>query len=191
MAEFVDDVLVVGDGPMGLTAALYLARNGLGVHVLGQDKTPVHRAVLRNQPGVPGMSGTEFVRILRQQALDAGARVHAEHVLSLQRIEGRFLVHTPEGDEFCAKYLVLGTGRNKALAEALGLALTPEGNVRIDLNGRASEDGVYAGGNLARGISQVAISTGDGCAIALDIVAREKGEPVHDYELAPAPEANA
>lgn len=191
MSQYDADVLVIGDGPMGLTASLFLARNGLTVRVLGEDQTPMHKALLHNQPGVPGMPGTEFMRILREQASDAGAHLHTTHARSLQATGEHFELTTPPGDAYRGRYLVLATGRNKTLAEVLGLDMTPEGNVRIDLNGRTSCDDVYAGGNLARGITQCAISTGDGANAALDILSRELGRPVHDYDLVDAPRPRA
>lgn len=187
MPQYEADVLVLGDGPMGLTAALFLARNGMNVRVLGEDQTPMHKALLHNQPGVPGMSGDEFMRILREQAEEAGAHLHTTHVRSMQRTEEVFHVTTREGDHHHGRYLVLATGRNKHIAQAAGVELTPEGNVRIDLHGRTSVEDVYAGGNLARGITQCAISTGDGANAAIDILSREAGKPVRDYDVLEAP----
>lgn len=187
MSTYDADVLVLGDGPMGLTAALYLARNGLGVRVLGEDQTPMHGALLRNQPGVPDMPGHEFMRILREQATDAGAHVHPTHARSLQCIGDVFqLTSTPQFDTFCGRYVVLATGRNRHMAEVLGVDMTAEGNARIDIHGRTNCEKVYAGGNLARGLTQCAVSMGDGTAVALDILSREAGEPVRDYTPMPA-----
>lgn len=185
MTEFNDDVVVVGDGPAGLTAALYLAKNGVGVHVLGNDQTPMHKAELHNHPGAPGVPGTEVMRVVRQQVIDHGAHLHMQRAMTVQHVDGRIAVTTDRGDVFTGKYLVLATGRGKTLAECLGLE-TRDGSVRIDLQGRTSDENVYAGGNLARGITQAVISMGDGAAIAVDILSREKGEPFHDYDVAGA-----
>jgi thioredoxin reductase (NADPH) len=40
-------VLIVGDGPAGLSAALFLAKRGMQVTVLGKDRTDMHRASRR------------------------------------------------------------------------------------------------------------------------------------------------
>jgi thioredoxin reductase len=182
MTEFDDDVLVVGDGPAGLTAALYLAKNGMGVHVLGNDQTPMHKAELHNHPGAPGVPGTEVMRVLRQQVIDFGGHIHVQKAAGVQHVDGRVCVSTDRGDVFTGRYLVLATGRGMHLAEALGLERAGPG-VRIDLHGRTSDENVYAGGNLARGITQAVISMGDGAAIAVDILGRETGHPVHDYDV--------
>ncbi len=47
------DVIVVGDGPGGLSAALFLTKSGLKVVVYGQDKTAMHGALLKNYIGIP------------------------------------------------------------------------------------------------------------------------------------------
>ena len=46
------DVIVIGDGPGGLSAALFLAKNGKEVVVYGQDKTAMHWAMLHNYLGI-------------------------------------------------------------------------------------------------------------------------------------------
>lgn len=53
-------VIVVGDGPGGLSAALYLAKLKMDVTVFGIDKTSMHSAMLYNYLGIPGMTGGEF-----------------------------------------------------------------------------------------------------------------------------------
>ena len=54
------DVVIVGDGPGGLSAAVFLAKNGLSTVVYGQDKTAMHWALVKNYLGFPEIHGTEF-----------------------------------------------------------------------------------------------------------------------------------
>ena len=61
------DVIVIGDGPGGLSAALFLAKNQLDVVVFGQDKTAMNYALVKNYLGIPEILGTEFQRVARQQ----------------------------------------------------------------------------------------------------------------------------
>jgi thioredoxin reductase (NADPH) len=60
--------VVVGDGPGGLSAALFLAKNGHTVTVYGQDQTPMHHAHLRNYLGLPDISGSDFQAVAREHA---------------------------------------------------------------------------------------------------------------------------
>ena len=67
--------LIIGDGPGGLSAALYLAKNDIETTIFGQDETPMHYAMLYNYLGIPEMAGSEFQEIGRQQATGFGANL--------------------------------------------------------------------------------------------------------------------
>lgn len=185
MTEHWDDVIVIGDGPAGLTAALYLSKNDMSVRVIGQDRTPMHKALLHNQPGAPDTPGSDFVSTTRDQCRGFGTHLEEAEAVSVTRDGDAFVARTDDGVSFRARYLVLATGRDRHLADALGL----EGDetVRVDMRGRTSVDRVYAGGNLSRGLTQAVISAGDGAVIALDILSREHGKPFYDYDVVRAP----
>ena len=66
---------VVGDGPGGLSAALFLAKAGQEVVVYGQDKTAMNYAFLYNYLGIPEISGTSFQQVARRQVESFGAEL--------------------------------------------------------------------------------------------------------------------
>jgi thioredoxin reductase (NADPH) len=178
--------IVIGDGPGGLSAALFLAKNGVAVSVYGQDKTAMHWAQVTNYLGIPDIHGTEFQRIARLQASSFGAKLIGGRVESLVR-EGESYVATLEGGErVSAQFVILSEGKSPKLAQQLGLDFDEVEGLRVDINGRTSLPGVYAVGRLVRPKrSQAIISAGDGAAAAIDILSTLKGEPVQDWDSPP------
>ena len=74
------DVIVIGDGPGGLSAGLFLAKNKMDVVVFGQDATAMNYALVRNYLGLPEILGTEFQKIARAQAIALGVRLREEQL---------------------------------------------------------------------------------------------------------------
>jgi thioredoxin reductase len=182
MTEIETDVVVVGDGPGGLQAALLTAKNGLETHVIGTDETAMHKAYLYNYLGIEEIHGSEFMDVARDQAQDVGATLHEAEVASLEPADGAYAAATGDGSTVRGTYLVLASGRGTELAEPLGVDVE-DGVVAADRDAETSVDDVYAVGWIARPQKiQAAISVGDGAAAALDILSKEKGEPFHDFD---------
>ncbi len=176
-------IAVVGDGPAGLSAALYLAKNGQQVTVYGDDETPMHYALLRNYLGIAEMTGADFQEQARRQVSQHGASLRDDHVGEVGLADGRFTVTTEAGGSETADYLILATAKKGVrLAEALGIEVERDG-IDVDTEYRTSLDRVYAVGRLARpNRSQAIISAGAGAVAALDVLSREAGEDVTDWD---------
>ncbi|CAN5797646.1 NAD(P)/FAD-dependent oxidoreductase [soil metagenome] len=178
-------VIIVGDGPGGLSAALFLAKNGHDVVVYGQDETAVNFAYLCNYLGISEISGTEFQRVARSQVLAHGGRLVEEAVAAVEAVEGGFVVQSDSGRAE-AQYLVLTEGKEPTLARSLSLEEDGDGRIVVDSEMRASLDGVYVVGRSIRPTrSQAIISAGDGARAALDILAHESGKDVQDWDTPP------
>lgn len=178
-----NDVLVVGDGPTGLSAALFLAKNDLSVTVYGEDETAMHSAKLYNYLGIEEETGTSFMERARDQCEAFGAELVEATVTEIAQTDDGFRVETEDGETAEARYLVLATGTDRSLGDGLGLAY--DGDViAVDRDGQTSVPGVYSGGWATRPTKiQAAISVGDGAAIALDILSEEAGEALHDFDV--------
>lgn len=105
------DCLVVGGGPAGLTAAIYLARFHLSVMVIDSGQS---RAALiplsRNHAGFPdGIAGTELLRRMQRQAALYGVTATAGTVECLGRATDGFVAHTDRGMVH-ARTVLLATG---------------------------------------------------------------------------------
>lgn len=83
------DCLIVGGGPAGLTAAIYLARFHLDILVIDGGKSRASSIpCTRNVSGFPdGIAGTELLRRMREQACKYGAKIETEIVTKLEHGE--------------------------------------------------------------------------------------------------------
>ncbi|WP_458189483.1 FAD-dependent oxidoreductase [Haladaptatus sp. NG-WS-4] len=178
------DVIVVGGGPAGLSAALFASKNGLETTVFDTDKTWLHKAHLFNYLGIRSMDGDVFLERAREQATkDHGVELRdSEEVTDVAQGDGGFTVTTSE-DEYEAPYVVLATGANRDLAESLECAFTGDDVVDVDVTMETSVENAYATGAMVRAEEwQAVISAGDGAAAALNILTKEKGEHFHDFD---------
>jgi thioredoxin reductase len=173
---------IVGGGPAGLSAALFTAKNGLETHVFDTDGTWLHKAHLFNYLGIESMDGSEFVETAREQVDEFGVERHAAEVTAVESGDDGFTLATEDGDH-AVDYVVLATGADRDLAEAMDLAFTDEDVVDVDVTMETSHADVYATGAMVRAEEwQAVISAGDGAAAALNILTKEKGEHFHDFD---------
>lgn len=93
------DIIIVGGGAAGLTAALYATRRGLKTVVLSQDigGQASTTADIENYPGFDLIDGLELMEKFRTQAEKFGAEVILEEVQKLERQGDDFLVTTSAG----------------------------------------------------------------------------------------------
>ena len=178
------DVLVIGGGPAGLTAALFTAKNGLETAVFDGDDTWMHKAHLFNYPGIGSIDGSVYLDTLRDQVDDFGVERHqGTEVTDVSEADDGFVV-SADDEEHGADYVVLATGANRDLAESLGCAFTDEDVVDVDVTMETSVDDAYATGAMVRAEEwQAVISAGDGAAAALNVLSKEKGEHYHDFDV--------
>ena len=115
MDEPILDCLIVGGGPAGLTAAIYLARFHLDILIVDGGKSRASWIpCTRNHAGYPdGISGNELLQRMRDQACKYGAKIETEYVTRLERDE--------ESGIFCATW---GSGSHRARTVLLATGVT-------------------------------------------------------------------
>src|SRR3546814_8013176 len=109
------DALVIGAGPAGLTAALYLTRFKRRVRVV-HDGTA--RALwvprTRNVPGVPdGIVGKELIERQTDHARRYGAEIASVRVAPLERARDHFRATLEDGDIIAARGVILATATGR------------------------------------------------------------------------------
>jgi len=178
------DVVVIGGGPAGYSAALFTSKYGLKTVLFDAGQTKMHNAYLHNYLGIEGIHGTEFMKIARRQAEKFGTQVREEKVAFVRSEGGKFVVETESGGREAGRYLVITTGLDTDLLKKLGVEFEDK-EVKVDRHGQTSVENVYAAGWVARSQSQAIISAGDGAAAALHLIAKEAGRPYHDFDVPP------
>ena len=107
------DIIIVGGGPAGMTAALYALRNGKSALVVernGFGGQITHSPKVENYPGTLQMSGNEFAERMLEQILAQGADIELETVEAVEDHGDFKTVLTEEGSRFEGRAVVLATG---------------------------------------------------------------------------------
>jgi thioredoxin reductase (NADPH) len=109
----VHDLIIIGAGPAGLTAALYAGRFRMDTLVfesLSAGGQILLSPSIDNYPGFPeGLSTDELISRFKKQAEEAGIAIESKEVLTVEQISDNFKVMTSEGN-FEAKSLIIATG---------------------------------------------------------------------------------
>lgn len=106
------DIIIIGAGPAGLTAALYAGRAGKKVLVLEAKNYGgqiINSGILENYPGLYNVTGYDFSTTLYKQVLDIGVEVKYETV---KRVTKELLVITDK-NEYTSKAIIIATGLSR------------------------------------------------------------------------------
>ena len=106
------DIIIVGAGPAGLSAAIYGVRSGKTVLVLeksGYGGQIINTPEIENYPGIKNVSGYDFATNLYEQAKDLGAKVVYEEVTGIECLDNKKIVKTNKNSYDCHT-VILATG---------------------------------------------------------------------------------
>lgn len=112
------DIIVVGAGPAGLTAAIYARRADKSVLVLEKETFGgqiTFSPCVENYPGTIRMSGNEFAERLLEQAQALGAQIDMAEVTGIESDGAKRIVHTDNGDYACHAVILATGSRHRPL----------------------------------------------------------------------------
>ena len=117
-----NDIIVIGGGTAGLTAAIYASRAGKSVVLIEKENTGgqiVYSPKVENYPGLPGISGADYAAALTEQAEGFGVSIEYAEVLSVEEADGHFAVNCDTG-KLEARALIIASGSSHRRAELEG-----------------------------------------------------------------------
>lgn len=182
------DIIIVGAGPAGASAAIFAAKAGKKVLVVDSDQSVTKRAWVVNHYGVMETSGPDLLETGKKQAAQFGAEFAAGKVTGLSREEDGVSVKT-EDASYKAQHVILATGFLTDLAEAAGLETIPGTEPRVktifktDAQGKTNVSGVWAAGTCAGVSVHTIITAGDGAKVAINAISELNGERYVDHDV--------
>ncbi len=106
------DILIIGGGPAGLTAAIYAARAGRRAVILEKETVGgqiTSSPAVENYPGIAHISGADLARLLEAQARELGTEILGEEALSVQK-EGTVFTVVTDRQTHRAAAVILAAG---------------------------------------------------------------------------------
>lgn len=183
------DVVIVGGGVAGRSAAIFTARHGLDTVVIDEGSALLRRnAHLENYPGFPGgIDARLLLELMAEQAERAGTAWIKGSVDRLDTTDGGFEVHTDD-QTIAASYVVAATKNTTDYLEHLDdITIIERGSKRFvdaDRRGRTEIEDLYAAGRLSLVPHQTVVCAGHGATVGLTIL-EDSDTPFYQDWVAP------
>lgn len=151
-----ENVIIIGSGPAGLTAALYTARANLNPLLISGNEFGGQIALtneVENYPGFPdGITGPELTELMKRQAEKFGARFEQDHVSRVDFSRHPFTADTENGNQYQTKSVIIATGASPRRLGVPG---------ELELTGRGVSYCATCDGFFFRGKDVAVIGGGD------------------------------
>lgn len=107
------DAIIIGAGPAGMSAALYLLRDGKKVLILEKETiggSIASTPLIENYPGVKAVSGSELTDIMFDQIDELGVEFELEEVTNINVLEDNIKEVITEDNKYLGKVLIIASG---------------------------------------------------------------------------------
>lgn len=180
------DVIIVGGGAAGLSAAIYTGGAKLSTMVFDTGKSQITRvSKVMNYPGfAEGISGTEWIESCRRQVSELGVELLNREITGIEQKSGLFTLST-EAEQYESRFLVLATNTDWKILEALGFepevnSLVPSGKIScvqgVGYSGETHIPNLYLAGLHTPIQSQAVVAAGQGANIGITIASKILGK---------------
>ena len=183
------DLVIVGGGPAGASAAIFAGRAGLRTAVVDDGTSMALKAVVNNHLGLPdGVDGPDFLALGRRHAVTAGAEWIETQTTSLAVADDVVTLGTADGQALQARDVLLTQGTNTALAEEAGITVEAgrepwiKSVMTVDAEGRTSAPNVWAAGTVGGTSVHTIIVAGDGARVAVNLISARRGARHVDHD---------
>lgn len=183
------DVIIIGGGPAGGSAAIFTSKAGKKTLVIDSNQSVTRRAWLDNHYGVNGISGPDLVETGKAQATKFGTEWVEDVVTDIKSENGKLTVVTEGEKSYETSHVILATGMSVQLAEKVGVDILPgtepriKNIVKVDAQGKTNIEGIWAAGTVAGVSMHTIITAGDAAKVAINIISEINGERYVDHDV--------
>jgi thioredoxin reductase (NADPH) len=192
------NVIIIGAGPAGISAAIQLNRAGFSPQLVERDKPGgllLNANLVENYPGFPhGVRGEELVRFMVRQLQRSGVRIESSEVTAIARDGEHFLLDSNSGGQR-AKSVIVATGTRGIIPDDIPLPssligsrilceprdLDPEPGTRVAVIGGGDCAFDYALNLAGKGCKVSIVHKGSRPGALSILVERVAGNPYIDY----------
>ncbi|CAM3476401.1 MULTISPECIES: FAD-dependent oxidoreductase [Brevibacillus] len=183
------DIVIIGGGPAGGSAALFAAKAGKKTLLIDNDKSMTKRAWMENHYGIMEISGPDLVETGKKQAAKFGAEIVTAQVTNVSKADQGLVVEVEGQGSYETKHVILATGAVVELASQIGVTIK-EGTepriknvVDVDAQGKTNIEGIWAAGTCAGVSVHTIITSGDGAKVAINVISELNGERYVDHDV--------